>query len=195
MRSFILWERTLLRGSHWTSGRFWNSVVINIDWVWLPPCQWPKVGLSAAKWLIKEVWTNFTFFFLIFIAVFDKEEIINISINSVSRPISTHDYNSTNQAIAMGRYQSDFRKIVNFFSGKQNLFSSYLRFDLLFLLIKDFQNSYIIFDTEKSYQISSKASVFSFTWSKLWSVILQFSQNRLRPKCFLSFLKNVFKYA
>ena len=45
------------------------------------------------------------------------------------------------------------------------------------------------------WQISSKTSVLNFTLSKLWSVILQLSQNRARLRCFSVFLKNFFKYA
>ena len=145
MRSVILWEPSLLRGSRWTSGRTWNSAEINIEWVRLPPCQWPIVGLSAATWLIKKVWTNFTFCFVFFIAVFDKQANIHCSVNSISRPISSHDHNSTDQPIAMDRwYQNRFRKLDNFFFWKttnctkdwpKNLFSSYLQFYLQFLLI------------------------------------------------------------
>ena len=145
MRSVILWEPSLLRGSRWTSGRTWNSAEINIEWVRLPPCQWPIVGLSAATWLIKKVWTNFTFCFVFFIAVFDKQANIHCSVNSISRPISSHDHNSTDQPIAMDRwYQNGFRKLDNFFFWKttnctkdwpKNLFSSYLQFYLQFLLI------------------------------------------------------------
>ena len=145
MRSVILWEPTLLRGSRWTLGRTWNSAEINIEWVRLPPCQWPIVGLSAATWLIKKVWTNFTFCFVFFIAVFDKQANIHCSVNSISRPISSHDHNSTDQPIAMDRwYQNGFRKLDNFFFWKttnctkdwpKNLFSSYLQFYLQFLLI------------------------------------------------------------
>ena len=54
MRFVRLWDSTSLGGSQWISGCDWDSVVINIEWVRLPPCQWPKVGLSAAKWLIKK---------------------------------------------------------------------------------------------------------------------------------------------
>ena len=52
-------------------------------------------------------------------AVFDKQINIHFSIISISRPISFHGHNSTDQVIAMNRYQSDFRKLDHFFSGKQ----------------------------------------------------------------------------
>ena len=136
MHLFRLWDPTSLRGSRWPSGRSSNSVGINIGWVRLLPFQWPKFGLTAAKWLIKKIWTNFAFYLSVFIAAFDKQANICCSISSVSRPISSCNHNATDQAIAMDRYQSHFRR-VNIFSGKQkrcskewpkNLFSSYLRF-------------------------------------------------------------------
>ena len=70
-----------------------------------------------------------------FIAVFHKQANIHCSIGSISRSISLHDHNSTNHTIAMDRYQSYFRKLNSFLSGKQqaavktdqkNLFSSQL---------------------------------------------------------------------
>ena len=120
MCSVIPWEPRLLRDSRWTSGLTWNSVVINIEWVKLPPCQWLNFGHSAAKWPIKEVWTNFTFCFVFFIAAFERKANIHFSIDSISRTISLQDHNSTDQAIAMDRYQSDFRKLgISFLENKK----------------------------------------------------------------------------
>ena len=122
----------------------------------LPPCQWPKVGLSAAKWPIKKSLNKLYILFRVFIAGFDKQANIQCSIGSISRPISSHDRNSTDQAIAMDRYQSYFR---NFFSGKQQAavktdqkIYSLLIYDFIydliynFFLSKDFQSSYFTFD-------------------------------------------------
>ena len=41
------------------------------------------------------------------------------SSSSISMPISSSDQNVTDQAIAMDRYQSYFRKLDNFFSGER----------------------------------------------------------------------------
>ena len=70
--------------------------------------QWPKVGLSVAIWLINKVWTNFIFCFVLFWFFCCRFQQANIhcGINSISRPISTHDHNSTDQAIAMDKYQT-----------------------------------------------------------------------------------------
>ena len=142
----------------------------------LPPCQWPKVGLSAAKWAIKNVWANFTFCFVFFIAALDKQANIHCSINSISRPISSHDYNSTDQAIAMGRSQSDFRKLDKFFSGKQQaaVKTDHKIYTLLiyefiydFFLSKDFQSSYITF-------VIFNNSIFFGTTENKWKVTINF---------------------
>ena len=93
--------------------------------------------------------TNFTFCFGIFIAVFDKHANIRCGIGSISRPISSRDHNAMDQAIATDRYQRYFRKLDNFFSGKQQgavrtdqkNSSSCLRF---LHGGKNFQSSYII---------------------------------------------------
>ena len=92
--------------------------------------------------------------FCFLIAVFDEQASIYCSINSVSWPISSHDHNSTDQTIAMDRYQSDFRKRDNFFSWKQQAalktdqkIYSFLIYDFIynFVLSKDFQSSYNTF--------------------------------------------------
>ena len=44
---------------------------------------------------------------------------IRCSIGSISRLISSRDHNATDQAISMDRNQTHFRKLDNFFSGKQ----------------------------------------------------------------------------
>ena len=90
---------------------------------------------------------HFVFFFS---DVVDKQANIHFSINSISRRISSHDHNSTDQAIAMDRYQSGFRKLDSFFSGKQQaaVKIDQTNYSLLiydFFLSKDFQSSYIIF--------------------------------------------------
>ena len=148
MRWVILWEPTLLRCSRWTSGPTWNNFVINIKWMRLPPCQWAKVNLTAAKWPIKKVWAIFTFCFVFATAVFDKQANIHCSINSISRPISSHDIHLIVQAIAMDRCQSDFRKLDNFFYRKQQVvvktdqkIYSLLIYDFIydFFLSKDFK--------------------------------------------------------
>ena len=117
MDSVRLWEPTSLRGFRWFGTR--KSVAINIGWVRLPSCKWPKVDLRAAKWLIKKIWTNFTFCFSVFIAVFDKQVNICCSFCSISRLTSSRNPNVTDQAAAMDRYQNYFRKHDNLFSGKQ----------------------------------------------------------------------------
>ena len=89
------------------------------EWDWLPPCQWLKVGLRAAKGLIKKVWTNFTFCVSVFIVVFDKQANICYSIGSISRLISSHKNNVTDRAMVMYIYQSYFKKLDHFLSGKQ----------------------------------------------------------------------------
>ena len=91
-----------------------------------------------------------TLHFVFFSDVVDKQANIHYSINSISRPISSHDHNSTDQAIAMDRYQSGFRKLDSFFSGKQQaaVKIDQTNYSLLiydFFLSKDFQSSYIIF--------------------------------------------------
>ena len=92
------------------------------------------------------------FVFLGFFAVFDKEANIHFSINGISRPISSHDHNSTDQAIEMDRHHSDFRKLGNFFSGKQQAavktdqkIYSFLIYDFFddFFLSQDFKSGYI----------------------------------------------------
>ena len=90
-------------------GRLWFVLekvlsLISSEWGCLLPCQWPKVELIAAKFLIKIVWTSFTFRFDFFIVISDKQENISCSIGSISRSISSHDHNSTDQATAMDRY-------------------------------------------------------------------------------------------
>ena len=64
---------------------------------------------------------NLTFCFSIFIKVFDKQANIGCSIGRNSSPMSSHDHISSDQVIAMERYKSFFRKLNNFFSGKQQV--------------------------------------------------------------------------
>ena len=54
--------------------------------------------------------------FQCFVAVFDKQE---SCIGSISTPISSHDHNKVDQAIAIDSYQRYFRKLDIFFSRKQ----------------------------------------------------------------------------
>ena len=107
--------------------------------------------------------------FCFFIAIFDKQANIHFSINSIPRPILSHDHNSTDQAIAMDRYQSNFRKLGNFFSGKQKAavktdpkIYSLLIYDFIygFFLSKDFQISYITF------VISNNSTIFGTIGNK-----------------------------
>ena len=109
----------LLRGSRWPSGRTWNSVVINIRWVWLPSCHWPKVGLGAAKWLIKNNLKKTFQFFSVFVVVFDKQANVRCSIGSISRPTSSCDHNPADETIVMNSYPNYFEKHYIFFSRKQ----------------------------------------------------------------------------
>ena len=85
----------------------------------LPPCQWPKVGLMAPKYLIKESLNTLYILLCFLIAVFDKEANVRCSIGSISRPISWHNHKAINQAIATVKYQSYFKNLDNFISGKQ----------------------------------------------------------------------------
>ena len=56
---------------------------------------------------------HFALFF--FIPVFDKEANTHCSIGSITRPISSHDHNLTDQATTMDKGQSYFRKLDNHF--------------------------------------------------------------------------------
>ena len=135
----------------------------------LLPFLLPKLGLSVAKWLIKKVWIKCKAFLSV---VLHKQAIMHCSINSISRLISSHDHNSTDQEIAMNRYYSDFRKLDNFFSGKQRLAKKiYSRFicDFIydFLLSKEIQSSYITF------VISNNSTFFGTTENK-WKITINF---------------------
>ena len=55
----------------------------------------------------------------VFIAVLDKQVNIHCSIGSISRWISWRKHNETDKIIAMGIYQSYFRKFDIFFTRKQ----------------------------------------------------------------------------
>ena len=165
MRSVTPWDPTSLFGSRWSSGRTWNSAVINIGWVELPPCQWPKVRLRAAKRLIKKVWTIFTCCFNAFITVFDKQANICCSIGSILRTISSRNHYATNQTTAIDRYQAtrcskDWPK---------HLFSSYLQF--LHVLIYNFCMVVRIF------KVATSLSIFSTTRSSLAQQIKQMKSN------------------
>ena len=136
-------------GYRWPLGCTWNNVVINIGWGRVI-ASGPKLTLEQLNgW--QKVWTNFTFCFSGFIAVFNKQANIRCSTGSISRPISSRDHNAIDQAIAMDRYQGYFRKLDNSFSEKQQgavrtdykILSSYLCF---LHGGKDFQSSYITFD-------------------------------------------------
>ena len=86
---FGTWPNYEIGDFGWPSGRTWNSLVFNIGRVRLPPCHQAKVGLRGAKWLKKKVC------FSDFIAVFDKQVNIYSSIASISRPISSRNYNGS----------------------------------------------------------------------------------------------------
>ena len=112
-----LWDPTSLLGFRWPSGLTRKIVVTNIGWMRLSPCQWLKFGLRVVKWLIKKSLKNFCIFCVI--AVFNKQANIPCSIGSISRPIFLGDHKATDQVIEMAIYQNYFRKLANFFSGKQ----------------------------------------------------------------------------
>ena len=67
----------------------------------------------------KKSWNKLYILFHWFYWNFDKQANIRCSIDSISKPISLHDHNSTDQAIALDRYQGYFGKLDNFFSIKQ----------------------------------------------------------------------------
>ena len=116
----------------------------------------------------------YSFFFLL---PFATRKQICILVLIVFRDLtSSHDHNSTNQAIAMSRYQSNIRKRDNFFSGKQQAAVnidqrnySVLIYDFIydFFLSKDFQSSYINF-------VISKNSTFFGTTENKWKVTITF---------------------
>ena len=114
MRLVRLWDLTSFQGSWWPSDRTWNSVVINIRWVKLSPCQWPKVETAD-----KKKFEQTLHLVSVFLLHFYKQANVRCSIGSISRPIPSRDHNTTNQEIARDRCQSYFRKLGNFFSGKQ----------------------------------------------------------------------------
>ena len=58
-------------------------------------------------------------YFSVPITAFDKQADIRCSIGSISMPISSRHHNTTNQAIAVERYQSYFKNLDYFFTGKQ----------------------------------------------------------------------------
>ena len=106
----------------------------------------------------KKVLTKFTFCLGFFIVISDKQANIHCNIGSISRPICSHDPNFTNQAISIDRYQRYFRKLDNFFSGKQQYpvktdqkNYSFLIYDFIYDLIydpflsNDSQSSYVTF--------------------------------------------------
>ena len=108
---------------------------------------------------MKKVLISYTFCISFFIAAFDNQVNIHCIVSCISGPISSHDHNSTDQAIAMERYQSCFRKTENLFSGNQqaalktdqkiySLYIFYFIYNVIynFLLSKDFQSSCITFD-------------------------------------------------
>ena len=158
MHSVRPWSPTSLWGSRWTSVHTWNGVVIIIEWVRLPACQWPKVGLCPANdWLKKFEQT--LYFLSFFIAIFGSQANINCSIDSISWPISSYNHNSTDQAIGMDIYQSYVIRLDNFSFRKQQVavktdqkIYSLLIYNFIYNLIydfflsKDFQSSYITFD-------------------------------------------------
>ena len=101
-------------------------LVLEIVW-WLTSSEWgclfvndPKLALMQPNFWQKKFWATFTFYFSVFIVVFGKQANICFSIGSISKPISSRHHNSTDQAIAIDRYQSYLRKLDNFFSEKQH---------------------------------------------------------------------------
>ena len=117
MHSIRFCDPTSLRGPRWLSGRAWNSVAINIGWVSLFTFQWPKVGLTAAKWIIEKSVSNFA---SVFSLPFSKSKQILPVVFAVfqgryPRAITMQPI----KAVAKDRHQSYFRKFGNFFSEKQ----------------------------------------------------------------------------
>ena len=88
MRSVRLWDPTSLQDTmlRVTVGWYLKYFCDKRLFVKLPPCQWPKFGLRAVKWLIKRYWTNFAFCFSVCIAVFGKQANIRCSVGSILRP-------------------------------------------------------------------------------------------------------------
>ena len=107
MCSIRLWT-TSLWGSQWPLIHTWNRAVINIKWVGLPPCQWHQVSVRAGKWLIKRCLKKLYILSQYFHSCFRQVNIC-CSIADIWRPISLWNGNTTNQAIAMSRYQSYFK--------------------------------------------------------------------------------------
>ena len=140
MCSVILWEPTFLQGSRWTWGRTWNSVLINSEWVRLPPCHWPKDGLSVAKWLLK----HFVSYFLLPYSI-SKQISIVVLIVFQGRYPGTITILSIRQLQWIDTKATSKNLIIFFWKTTscskdwpKSLFSSYLRFYLRLLLIQGF---------------------------------------------------------
>ena len=71
--------------------------------------SWPWGSQSANKQTL--------YFISMFLLPFSTSKQIS-AIGIISRPISSHNHNATDKAIAMDRYQSYFRKLNNLFFGK-----------------------------------------------------------------------------
>ena len=113
--------------------------------------------------------------FRYFVAIFSKQANVRCSIGSISRPISSRDHNATDQAIVKGRYQSFYRKLDNFFSGKQQ---SAVRIDqkIYSLLI------YYFYMVVRTFKVATSLSIFLINWlsQSLWKV-KQYSFARVSP--------------
>ena len=160
--------------------------MINFGWVRLPSCHWSKGPFRAAEWLIKKSFNKIFNLLHCFNCHFDKQANIRCSTGNISRPISLRDRNTTDQAIAMDRHQSYFRKRYHFFSGKKQ---GAVRTDQnIYTLIYNF------FIVVKIFKIVTSLSIFSTVRPSLAQ------QRKLMKtinfdKCFSSFLKIFFKYA
>ena len=163
-------------------GSYWNSVVINIDWVGLPPFQCLKVGLSGlAKWLIKKSLNKLYILFWFFYCRFRQAS---------KSPLQRWQYFKADILAQLlfnqlgncnGHIPKLLQKIWYFFPGKQQAagktdlkIDSLLIYDFIydliydFFLSKDFQSSYITFDIFKS------STFLGTTEKKKWKVTRNF---------------------
>ena len=87
----------------------------------------------------------------VFIAVFDKQVNIHCSIDSISRSISSRKHNEPDKKIAMDIYQSYFRKLDIFFTGKQQ--GAVMTEQKIYSLIYDSCMAVIIFKVAAPFSI------------------------------------------
>ena len=146
----------------------------------LPPCQSPKVGLRAAKWLIKIVFTNLIFCLSIFNVV------LTVSQGRYPCTITMHPIRQmqwTYTKATSVNLMTSFLENNNVQQGLTNkLFSSYQR---LLHGGKDFQISYITFNIFKN-------SIFFFhNKENKWKVTINFD-NTLGINLIIGFGNHVY---